>query len=108
MTITWKPSLGHAFTNLLTSLDRDKRAAVARQRGKREAAKAREAIARLTSRIRNVVLMDLVLPNGKKLRNATFSECSAAGGWFKLVATKGKLSQIVGEVLSEQDLKEIA
>lgn len=96
----------HAFHNMLASLDRDKRKARERRRGQRAVSKA--AVAMIKDRIRSVVLMDLLLPNGKKLRDSTFAECSAAGGWFKQLATRGKPSQIVGKVLTEADLQKIS
>lgn len=53
-------------------------------------------------------LMDLTLPpRGKRLADATFGECAAAGGWYAQVAKCGKPNEIVGQVLSETDLREI-
>jgi hypothetical protein len=93
----------HTFTNLLSALDRDQRNI---KRGdKQSVAEQRIAISKLVEKARNIILLDLVLPNGKKLRHATFAECSAAGGWFKLLAARGKPSEVVGRVLSESDLR---
>jgi hypothetical protein len=97
----------HAFTNFLTSLDRDRRASATRRKTKRMAQQHRDAVSALTSKIKNLILLDLQLPNGKKLRNCTFAECSAAGGWFKLLATRGRPSEVVGEVLTEDDLRKL-
>ena len=95
----------HSFHNMLASLDRDTRRA--RDQRRRIKAEYRAAINLGKDRIRTVVLMDLQLPSGKKLRDATFAECGAAGGWFKVLATKGKPSQVVGKVLTEQDLQKL-
>lgn len=95
----------HAFTNMVSALDRDrKKPAKPAVQSARQVKALRAEVAKITERVRNLVLMDLTLPNGKKLRNSTFKECSLAGGWFKLLACKGKPSQIVGKVLSEADL----
>lgn len=97
----------HAFANFLTSLDRDRRRG-ARQTSNTEMHKERQAAARrLTKHVHRIVLLDLMLPNGKKLRESTFAECSAAGGWFKMVAAKGRPSEIVGQVLNEGDLRKL-
>jgi radical SAM superfamily enzyme with C-terminal helix-hairpin-helix motif len=52
-------------------------------------------------------LLDLILPNGKALRDATFAECATAGGWFTKVSKLGKPQQIVGKIVSEEQLKAI-
>lgn len=65
-----------------------------------EAQNLKEAIAK-------VVLLDLILPSGKLLRQATFSECAKAGGWFTKISKLGKPQQIVGKVLSEDRLRAI-
>lgn len=96
----------HAFTNMFAALERDKNKS-APVKPKEAIEAERKAVAALVSQVRNVVLLDLKLPNGKKLRNSTFAECSAAGGWFKMVATKGKPSQVVGAVLTEDELRGI-
>lgn len=59
----------------------------------------------LKARVANVVLLDLVLPNGKTLREATGADCARAGGWFAAISKAVKPKQIVGEVLSEAQLK---
>lgn len=93
----------HSFTNMLTAIERGSRKP--KQRTAEDMEQERRAIGALVNLVKNVVLMDIVLPNGKKLRDCTFAECSAAGGWFKLVATKGKPSELVGKVLSEEQLR---
>lgn len=98
----------HAFHNMLASLDRDRRKTKDRKRQSKKAqADFRDRVEGIKDKIRAAVLMDLTLPSGKKLRDATFAECSKAGGWFKVLATKGKPSEIVGEKMSEADLQKI-
>lgn len=49
-------------------------------------------------------LMDHVLTSGKLLRFATFADCEREGGWLRDVARQGKPTQVVGNVLTEQQL----
>lgn len=83
-----------------------------RNRNKPASAGQREAMTLkkvndIKRRIVDVVLLDLILPNGKALRDATFGDCAKAGGWFQLLSRKGKPSEVVGKRLSEADLKKI-
>lgn len=63
----------------------------------------------IRSRAETLVLSDMVLPNGKKLREATGLECSKfapkVGNLLSKIAKKVKPSQIVGDVLSEEQLR---
>lgn len=72
-------------------------------------AKVREAAAVEAEVIktRKLLLMKLLLPNGKTLQEATFRDCAFAGGWFVRIAKLGKPTQIVGQVLSEDKLWEL-
>jgi hypothetical protein len=53
------------------------------------------------------VLLDLLLPTGKKLRDSTGQECKQAGGWLTRVAKRVGDAGIVGEILNERELGEI-
>jgi len=55
-------------------------------------------------RIARGLLMNTVLSTGKMLRDATFKECAAEGGWLLAISKRGKPHQIVGETLKEKDL----
>ena len=52
-----------------------------------------------------VVLMDMMMPNKKKLRDCSGTECAAVGGWLSIVATRMPPSAIVGKMFSEQDMR---
>lgn len=58
-----------------------------------------------------MLLLEMILPNGKLLRDCTGKECAALakkmGGWLAKVAEKVKPSQIIGEVLSEADVRRL-
>ena len=53
------------------------------------------------------MLLDLVQPNGKKLRDCTGDECSQAGGWLVQVGNRVGRTGIVGKQLSEAELAAI-
>jgi hypothetical protein len=47
------------------------------------------------------------LPNGKLLRNCTGSDCKRFGGWYQRLAAKVRPRKLVGNVLSEQDVRKL-
>jgi len=61
-------------------------------------------ITAVAEQLRVVVLLDLVLPNGKKLRECSGQECRQAGGWLTAVADRIGNRGIVGEKLSEAEV----
>jgi hypothetical protein len=71
------------------------------------AARSAGALADLKARIRDVVLLDLILPNGKALRDATGADCAKAGGFYAAVAKHLKPTQVVDKHLSEANLQDI-
>jgi hypothetical protein len=78
----------------------------------REAAQQRRAdsassVQRIVAQVREVVLLDMVTPNGKKLRHLTGRECKEIGGWFGKIATKVKAAQKVGSALSEMQIRKL-
>lgn len=56
-----------------------------------------------------VILLDMVLPHGKTLRESTGCECAELGpkigGWLSRIGSEVKLRQTVGAVLSEQRVR---
>lgn len=64
-------------------------------------------LAILKTQVRSVILLDMVLPCGKRLRHATFADCKKAGGWLTEVSKKGKPTQAVDKALDEADLQNI-
>jgi hypothetical protein len=55
----------------------------------------------------SIVLLDLILPNGKKLRDCTGKECRAAGGWLIDVAERVGDDGMVGVLMAETELASI-
>ena len=80
-----------------------------KKRQMRAEAAARTAIAfeEIKAKVRNVILLDLVMPDGKTLRHATGAECRKAGGFYAEVAKSIKPTQVVDRHLSEADLQNI-
>lgn len=80
-------------------------------RGRAAAEQARAArtaaVHQIKERIVRAVLLDHMLPDGTRLRDATFGACQKAGGWLARVSKQGTPDQIVGEVLTETQLWEL-
>jgi hypothetical protein len=68
---------------------------------------AAAAFEELKVKVRNIVLLDLDLPNGKKLRSATGAECKKAGGFYAEIARHILPTQVVDCHLTEGDLQNI-
>jgi hypothetical protein len=54
-----------------------------------------------------IILMNLVMPNGKMLKDSTFAECADIGGWYAKIASRVAPEEVVGNVLSEEQLRKI-
>ena len=54
-----------------------------------------------------LVLLDLVQPNGKKLRDCTGKECRQAGGWLVKVAERVGDRGVVGATIDEAEVASI-
>jgi hypothetical protein len=79
-----------------------------RREEQQERAQARAVEAeKIASTVREMILLDMITPNGKKLRDLTGRECGELGGWFGKLAVKVKATQKVGTVLTEPQLREL-
>jgi hypothetical protein len=58
-------------------------------------------------RIVAVILMDLVMPNGKRLMSCTGAECIKFGGWLTKVGEQVGPRRLVGDVLDEMELQKL-
>lgn len=54
-----------------------------------------------------IVLMDIIMPNKKRLRDCSGAECAAVGGWLSVVSARMPPAAIVGKTFSEQDIRAI-
>lgn len=66
-----------------------------------------EAKATIKQRAERMVLLDMILPNGKALREATGRDCKRAGGWLRAIAQRIKPNERVGDVLTESDVRKL-
>jgi hypothetical protein len=101
-------SAEYAFDNALRALRREQNRPSAAARAARAAEKAKVAAAhaKLVARIKsNVVLLGMRMPNGKALRDCSGEECRHFGGWYTRVATAVGPTRLVGEVLSEKQVR---
>ena len=53
------------------------------------------------------IFMEMILPNGKKLCDATSEECGKAGGFYVAISKLVKPGHTVSQDLSEDDLRKI-
>jgi hypothetical protein len=69
-------------------------------------AKLRTKLAAHIKQEAEILLLDLIMPNGKPLRLCTGQECTQFGGWYAKLGRRAGKKQI-GAVLSEVALREI-
>ena len=82
--------------------------AKARVQAKAETAKRVEVLTKIVkARAQRMVLLDMVLPNGKPLRDSTGKDCAKAGGWLSKIAAKIKPNEVVGKTLSETQVRRL-
>lgn len=86
-----------------TGVSQDKVARMVR----RDTAEARQRTMKAVAALRDTVLLDLVMPNGKLLRDASGADCAKAGGFYAEIAKHLKPTQIVDRHLKEGDLQNI-
>lgn len=54
------------------------------------------------------LLLELPMPNGKRLRECTGKDCRAMGSWMGKIGERIKPTDIVGQVLSEAEVRKIS
>ncbi len=52
-----------------------------------------------------IVLLEMMLPNGKRLADCTGQECKSIGGWLGKVARRVEPDETIGAKLTEDDLR---
>lgn len=101
-------ALEYAWTNAYHSinaqleLEKDP-VKVVRERAKR--AETREKIAKEIAA--KVLILNLEMPNGKKLRYCTGEECATFGGAFLKIAQKVGKNKLVGQTLTEAQVRKL-
>lgn len=107
MAAQWEPQkVGKSFTLAATPATQ-RRVEMTVERRRESAERTQKAVADLKVRIRAVVMLDLVMPNGKMLRHCTGAEMAKFGGMFTEVSRHLKPTQVVDKHLNERDLQEI-
>ena len=77
------------------------------RRKRAEAAKRAAAELEKINASFDMILLDLVMPDGKRLRDATGAECQKAGGFLRAVGACIKPTQIVDKHMTENNLRDI-
>lgn len=87
----------------------ERKAAAERAKAAQEKFRERqqEALVELRKEFVKIELLNLLMPNGKPLRDCTFGECAQFGGWFKVLSQQGRPMGIVGKHLSEDQVRKI-
>lgn len=85
----------------------DKPLALVRQQREESAARSEAIYQEKKMKLRNIILLDIVMPNGKLLRNATGADCKKAGGFYGEIAKHLKPTQVVDRNMTENDLQNI-
>lgn len=85
---------------------------IAKQRAKHiERPERKQQIAQIKevikARATQIVLLEMIMPNGKPLADCTGQECAKAGGWLCRVAMKIGPDERVGDALSENELRKL-
>lgn len=99
-----EPTGGYSFGR--TGVSRDKIERTQEQRAKSAALNA-EVEHKMLKAISDNVLLNLELPNGKKLRDATGAECIKAGSFYADIGKVLKPTQVVGRHFSEQEIRNV-
>ena len=104
-------SIEYFFTNNLNSLLQHSGLAssrtLARARTRERAEQVSKDIVQQLTVVAGRMLLDLILPHGKSLKETTGSECLAIGGWLSQIGAKMKPDDLVGAVFSEEQLRKI-
>jgi len=72
-----------------------------------QVSKVKEQIRERIKIAAGVVLLDMIMPNNKPLRECTGAECTATGGWLLVLAKRMPPSAFVGKIFSEEDVRKM-
>jgi hypothetical protein len=78
---------------------------------KRKAGEAKDFEDKLSAAVEakaRQLMLDMIMPNEKRLRDCTCEECRGMGGWLMAIAKKGLPKQLVGDVVSEAEVRKMA
>jgi hypothetical protein len=89
--------------NLHSLLNSDSK--LRREFGAPQVTKMKEQIRERIKLAAGVILMDMIMPNKKRLGDCTGAECADVGGWLSIVAARMPRSTIVSKAFTEKDLR---
>lgn len=88
----------------------ERRAATIAARQERDAqieTLAQARVNRALDHIKNIILLDLKMPNGKKLRECTGADLAKIGGWASELSTHIGATEVVDKHLNEADVRNV-
>lgn len=85
-----------------------RRAEMSAERRVERAAEVTELVTEIAKSVRPFIWLEMLMPNGKKLRNCTGAELKDFGGIFLAISAKLKPTQVVDKHLREEDLRNLA
>jgi hypothetical protein len=101
------PIVEYWFANNYHSLMRQRQTPETREEKTARAIAVENVKETIKQRATRMVLLDLVQPNGKALRDCTGKDCTKFGGWLANIAKKVKPTEKVGDVLSESEVRKL-
>jgi hypothetical protein len=102
--------IGYTFANLMKRLREKRPVQVTEASVARRAAvinQARAGLARVVNKKAQELLMEMVMPNGKLLRDCRFSYTAKLGGFLGHISQGQNPRQTVGQVFTEEQLREL-
>jgi hypothetical protein len=98
------------FTNNIRSIrpamSDEQRAERKNARKRTVAALATKVKAKIEARAK-IVLLDMLMPNGKPLRDCSKADCKLSGGWLTRLADRMRPNELVGDRTSEEELQKL-
>jgi hypothetical protein len=81
--------------------------AVQGQAAEQHVDRLRQSLTKKVEEKAQLLLLDLIMPNGKSLRENTKEDCANTSGWMAKLAARLKPGQTVGAALSEKQVRAI-
>lgn len=66
---------------------------------------AKQKISKGIDAIVKIRLLEMIMPNGKPLKECTFAECAEFGNWATRLSAKGNPHEKIGVILNEEDVR---
>jgi hypothetical protein len=99
--------LDHVFKSLHDSESRKRSSKQAKEAARERAHSVKRQLKARVQEEAKLILLDLLMPNGKTLRNCTGADCECFGGWFTRLAKHVPAKKLVGDVLNERDVRKL-